>query len=57
MTPPVIESLKVLAGIANTERISEDTKKKTEAAILTLIRVIENQAVKMANDNSMLFTP
>lgn len=57
MTPPVIESLRTLAGIANGERISQDTKRTAEEAILLLIRVVYNEAAKMAESNSPIMPP
>lgn len=57
MTPPVLESMKTLAGICNAERISEDVKKEAETCMKILITVIKNEADKMRNNNSPIMVP
>lgn len=56
MTPPVLESIKALAGILNAERIDQQVKKEAEQVVKDLIAVIGQQASKMRQDNSPLYT-
>lgn len=56
MTPPVLESVKALAGILNAERISDNVKKDAEEVLKYLIAVIANEAAKMRQSNSPLYT-
>lgn len=54
MTPPVLESIKALAGILNAERIDQQVKKEAEAVVKTLITVIGQDAEKMRKAGSSL---
>jgi hypothetical protein len=56
MTPPVLESLKALAGVCNAERIDAQVKKDAEQVLKDLIAVIGQQASKMRQDSSPLYT-